>query len=29
MSREERENLLMSESVKLAIGKKSFHDLVP
>ena len=29
MSREERENLLMSESVKLAIGKKSFIDRLP
>ena len=29
MSREERENLLMSESVKLAIGKKSFLDRLP
>lgn len=29
MSREERENLLMSESVKLAIGKKSFLDRMP
>jgi hypothetical protein len=29
MNREERENLLMSESVKLAIGKKSFLDRLP
>ena len=29
MSREERENLLMSEFVKLAIGKTSFLDRVP
>jgi hypothetical protein len=29
MSREERENLLMSESVKLAIGKQSFLDRLP
>lgn len=29
MSREERENLLMSEFVKLAIGKKSFLDRLP
>jgi hypothetical protein len=29
MSREERENLLMSESVKLAIGKPSFIDRLP
>jgi len=29
MSREERENLLMSESVKLTIGKKSFLDKMP
>ena len=29
MSREEREDLLMSESVKLAIGKTSFLDRVP
>jgi hypothetical protein len=29
MSREERENLLMSEAVKLAIGKKSFLDRMP
>jgi hypothetical protein len=29
MSREERENLLMSEAVKLAIGKKSFLDRLP
>lgn len=29
MSREERENLLMSESVKFAIGKKSFLDRLP
>jgi hypothetical protein len=29
MTREERENLLMSESVKLAIGKKSFLDRLP
>ncbi len=29
MSREERENLLMSEFVKLAIGKPSFIDRIP
>jgi len=29
MSREEQENLLMSEFVKLAIGKKSFLDRLP
>jgi hypothetical protein len=29
MSREERENLLMSEFVKLAIGKPSFLDRSP
>ena len=29
MSREERESLLMSESFKLAIGKKSFLDRMP
>jgi hypothetical protein len=29
MNREERENLLMSESVKLAIGKKTFLDKLP
>jgi len=29
MSREERENLLMSEFVKLAIGKPSFIDKIP
>lgn len=29
MTREERENLLMSESVKLSIGKKSFLDKMP
>lgn len=29
MAREERENLLMSEAVKLAIGKASFLDRIP
>jgi hypothetical protein len=29
MNREEKENLLMTESVKLSIGKKSFLDRIP